>query len=156
MKGFLIVAGILVGLGVFLITSYSRIGDWIIQDVVTQEGSLDAMKDEVAKDENAFATRCRPFLERRAQVGQAARILDEDYFLALAHDTLTRYQDTPLETDEDYGMFELNAAVILDQRVRSQEAFDLFKRYSISFPNSKRAAEVRAAMNRISLKYGYQ
>jgi hypothetical protein len=156
MKGFLIFLGICVGLGIFLITSYSKIGMWIVQDVVTQEGTPDAMKDEVAKDENAFANRCRPFLERRALVGRFAQILDEDYFLALAQDTLDRYVDTPLQTTDDYAMFDLNAAVILDQRVKPEQAFALFKRHSILFPNSKDAAMVRSAMNRITLKYGYQ
>jgi hypothetical protein len=154
MKGFLITLGLILGLGIFLITSYSKIGDWVIQDVVIHEGSPDAMKDEVAKDETAFSLRCRPFLEKRALVGRFAEILDEDYYLALSKDTMDRYTDTPLQTSEEYERFLLKRAYLLDQRMVSVEAFNLFRRYQTLFPSSKDADAVRSAVNRLGLKYG--
>jgi hypothetical protein len=156
MKAFLIFLALVVGLGIFLITSYSKIAEWVISDVVVQEGAPEGMKDANTKDENAFAVKYQPFLERRVMVGRFAEILAEDYFLDLAKDTLDRYTDTSLQTSEDYEYFLLKRAVILDQRVQTAEAWVLYRRHQTLFPGSRNAPMVRTAVNRLLLKYGYQ
>jgi hypothetical protein len=156
MKAFLITLALIVAAGIFLITSYSSIGKWVVDDVAQQEGSIDDMKAAVEKDPAAFSVKYQPLLDRRNMVGRVAEILDLDYFMDLSKDTLDRYLDTPLQTDPSVEHFLVKRALELDSRVLSQQAWDLFKIYITLFPNGKDMPLVRSAMTHLTLKYGYQ
>ena len=45
MKGFIAFLVIFIGGGVFLITSYQKIGDYFLADLVKQEGTPESMKE---------------------------------------------------------------------------------------------------------------
>jgi hypothetical protein len=156
MKAFLITLALIVAGGIYLITSYSSIGKWVITDVVQQEGSVDDMKAQVDKDPVAFSAKYQPLLDKRNIVGRAAEILDMDYFMDLSQDTLDRYLDTPLQTDPTVEHFLIKRALELDSRVAEQQAWDLYKTYVTLFPNGKDIQVVRNAMTHLALKYGFQ
>lgn len=157
MKTFLIMLALGFGVCVFLITSYAKLGQWVLQDVVSQEGTPDAMKDAVAKDEAAFTLRYTPFLDRRVLLTKIAAVLDDDFFLAVTKDSLDRYQDTPLQTSEGYGYMLLNRALLVEEKYQPPtEAFQLFKRYQALFPNAKEIQTANNAVTHLMIKYGMQ
>jgi hypothetical protein len=156
MKAFLISMALIIAAGIFVITSYSSIGKWVITDVVQQEGSIDDMKAQVDKDPGAFTTKYDPFLSKRYMVLRAAEILDMAYFMDLSKDTLDRYLDTPLQTDSAIEYVMVKRGLELDSEVATQDAWNLYKTYMTLFPNGKDAPTVRNAMTHLSLKYGYQ
>jgi|GEM_PF-2859312 hypothetical protein len=156
MKSFLIGMAVLIAAGIFLITSYSSIGKWVISGVADNEGTVDSMKEQVDKDPVAFSAKYQPFLDRRNLVGRTAEILDMDYFMELSKDTLDRYLDTPLQTDPTVEHFLVKRALELDAEVQAAQAWELYKRFMVLFPNDKDAATVKNAMVHLTLKYGYQ
>ena len=156
MKSFLIGMAVIVAVCIFFITSYSTIGQWVITGVVQQEGTVDSMKEQADKDPTAFALKYKPFLDRRNIIIRAAEILDTEYFMDLTKDTLERYLDTPLQTDDTVEHTLAKRALELDSRVATAQAWDLYKRYMAMFPTGPNAAVVKNAMVHLSLKYGYQ
>lgn len=156
MKAFLITLAVIVAAGIYLITSYSSIGKWVIADVAQQEGTIDDMKAQVDKDPGAFTVKYQPFLVKRDYVLRAAEILDMAYFMDLGKDTLDRYLETPLQTDPSIEYLLVKRGLELDAEIQTAQAWDLYKTYIALFPNGKDAMTVRNAMVHLSLKYGYQ
>lgn len=159
MKTFMIMIGVALALGIFIITSYSKIGEYALGKIVEQEGKLETIQADAAKgDDKAFVTKYQPFMDQRWILGKLGTILDDSFVLTVSKDTLDRYADTPLQTSEEYGKFMLARGLILEDLSPPREAYALYKKYMVLFPDpsKKEFTTANNAVGHMNIKWNFE
>jgi hypothetical protein len=157
LKGFIITMLLLVGTGFAVLTSYDKIAQSVVDNLIVEEGNHDAMMTAALKDPKAFTTKYQPFLQRRWLLSNIALFLDEAWFMQTSKLTLDLYADTPLTLDQAYANFMFERAKRIELTGNPAligEAWTLYKRHQQDFPNDEKAMLVRNAISRLMTKYG--
>lgn len=159
MKAFFISIAVFVALGFFVLTSYAKIGQSVVDKVILEEGNRETVLAAFTKDEKAFVAKYQPLLDRRWKVGKIGVYLDEAWFIGLSKQTVDLYAETPLVLAPAYGEFIFERALRIESGGNPalfNEAFALYKQYQQNFPNGKHAPLVRSSISRMMTKYGMQ
>ncbi|HTB23304.1 MAG TPA: hypothetical protein VK914_11445 [bacterium] len=154
MKGILIFVAILVIGGIYALANFGQIADPILAHIVLQEGSVDTVQAAGQKD--GFATTYQPFLDQRYWLAHVASLMDDDTYLKVAADSVTRYTGTPLETDPEFAFFLMHQADLLVARNQFDAAGALYEQYSKDFPSGDELSEARSALSGLRINHGFQ
>jgi hypothetical protein len=154
MKGMLVFIALVLAGSIYVLGSFGKVADPILQHICAQEGSVDSVQD--AAQDDGFTAKYKPFLDQRYWLGTVALLLDENTFLKVAQDTWNRYNDTPLEYDPEFGYLIFHEADLLNQRQQFASAAAMYEAYMQLFPDGKSFTTARSALGNLRVYHGIQ
>jgi hypothetical protein len=140
--------------GIYALANFGQVANPILAHIVLQEGSVDNV--QAASQKDGFATTYQPFLDQRYWLAHVASLMDDDTYVSIAADTVTRYTGTPLETDQEFAFFLMHQADLLASRNQFTAAGALYEQYVKDFPAGDQMSEARSALSGLRINHGFQ
>ena len=157
MKGFFIFLFLLVGSLISFMTYSQEICQWYMAKVVLEEGgpypnsTFDKMK---AEDPDGFKLKFENDLTARIYTAKVADLTNkEDYFMALAQETVTMYVDSSLGKKSSLGDLVYNLGLHLEDGNHFREAYAMFKLFMQTYPDSASFPEAKRESDHLALRY---